>query len=255
MKQRATCLLILVLLLQTGIGIVFRYMETTEYVRILSTQIIALLVPVMAYLILFRMPAAIPKGRGFRLCNGCLAIVVILCVSVLNQYVNLPILYLLSLYRTPPDVLVRTPQTGFEFVLAVCMLCVIPSIIEEILFRGIALREYSTVYGTCRAVIGTSVIYAIFHFDISAFVPQLILGLVIAYLVSCTGSLAIGILAHCIHNFFNLLLQQYTDWFTVYLTSYAGWIVTGAIALSLAAGWGVYKYNLANRKKVLFFDC
>lgn len=252
MKQRSTCLLVLVLLLQTGIGIVFRYIEATAYVRILSTQIIALLVSVMVYLILFRMPAAVSKGRGFGFCNGCLAIVVILCVGVLNQYINMPILYFLSLYRTPPDVLMRTPQTGFEFVLAVCMLCVIPSIIEEILFRGIALREYSAVYGTRRAVIGTAVVYAIFHFDISAFIPQLILGLVIAYLVSSTGSLAIGILAHCIHNFFNLLMQQYIDWFTVYLMSYPVFVVTGAVAMFLAAGWGVYKYNLANRKKVLF---
>ncbi len=246
MKHRATYLLIVVFLLQTGLGLSLRQIGATEYTHIMATQLIALLLPAALYLLLFQKPTSHGHGRGCTVLNACFAVILMVCVSILNQYINAPVLQLLTamgLESNASNQTLQAAETGFEFGLSVVFLCLVPAIVEELLFRGIVLSEYTLAYGYRRAIALTAVVYAIMHFELTAFVPQVIIGLLTAYLVYQTKSLLPGIIAHFTNNFFGLLIQQCNASFAQVMTSYAFGIVAGAFLLFSFISVCFYKYN------------
>lgn len=249
MKWRTTYLLLIVLLLQTALGLLFRQVETTEYIRILITQAVALFLPSILYLALYRMPAARLQGRGLTWMNALLAIILMLCTGVLSQFINAPIAQMLASHRIPAAIEPQTSRTFFEFTLSVLFLCAIPAIVEELLFRGIVLREYASIYGAPRAILLSAAIYTIFHFDLSACLPQFLIGLVTAILVFRTGSLLTGMIAHFSNNFLSLMIQLYTMQFTQLFTTHAVWMITASCCLLCISGWGLFLYNPRSKKE------
>ena len=243
MKRRAAYLLLIIFLLQTAFGLLFRQMEATEYIRLLVTQGAALFLPSVVYLLLYRMPAANAQGRGLTGINVLLSVVLMVCTGILSQLLNAPIAQLLAGYDGLSAAQPQMPRTNFEFLLSVLFLCVIPAIIEELLFRGIVLREYVPVYGAKRAIVLSAAIYTIFHFDLSACMPQFFIGLVTAILVYRTGSLAMGMVAHFTNNFLSLMIQLHTEWFAEALTVHMALVLLCACCLLIIAWLGVWFYN------------
>jgi membrane protease YdiL (CAAX protease family) len=76
---------------------------------------------------------------------------------------------------------------------------VIVPITEEIVFRGFILRKLLQQYGHAFAIIGSSVLFALFHFD-KSFIGAFVHGVIFAVLALRTSSLYAPILVHGIYN-------------------------------------------------------
>ena len=100
-----------------------------------------------------------------------------------------------------------------EWVLNVVIMALLPAVGEELCFRGTcqglieSRSDCGTSYGTARlqtrthvAVWVTAIIFSGIHFQFYGFVPRMLLGAVLGYLLCWTGSLYVPMLAHFTNN-------------------------------------------------------
>ena len=80
------------------------------------------------------------------------------------------------------------------------LIVVAAPISEEVFFRGIVFNAWWREYGYWRALLGSSLIFAAFHFSLFAFVPIFLLALVLGYVYSRTRSLLTVIAIHATFN-------------------------------------------------------
>lgn len=85
---------------------------------------------------------------------------------------------------------------------------VVPALAEEFIFRGIMLSEYSQ-NGRITAVIISSLMFAMMHFNLRGFVVYFFGGVVFAFVTYVTDSLFCAILLHFMNNIFGIFLEGY----------------------------------------------
>ncbi len=76
--------------------------------------------------------------------------------------------------------------------------------VEEIFFRSFLFQGFRQKYGWVRAMLLSSVIFAVAHLDPASLIPTFILGVVIVYLFHRSNSIWPGILLHFLINGFSL---------------------------------------------------
>lgn len=126
-------------------------------------------------------------------------------------YAGIYILYLPLSYAAPEfveEVLLAVP-TLFLWQLdsaavagnaiAVFTLLVFAPIVEEVLFRGFLLARWQAKYGTKRAILFSSVLFGLLHFDP---IGALLFSVVLSLMALRTGSLLGPIIAHAANNLF-----------------------------------------------------
>ena len=85
---------------------------------------------------------------------------------------------------------------GYSFFVIVL---IIPTV-EEMLFRGIILKGFLKNYPPFKAIVLSSLFFAIIHFNLTQLTTAFLTGLFFGYLYWQTRSLSICILAHTIYN-------------------------------------------------------
>jgi membrane protease YdiL (CAAX protease family) len=85
-------------------------------------------------------------------------------------------------------------------VIAVLTMVVVAPIVEEVLFRGLAYGALEKRLGAGAAILGSSLLFALFHLQVLAFVPLFCLGLVLCWARWKCGSIALPILLHAFNN-------------------------------------------------------
>ena len=81
------------------------------------------------------------------------------------------------------------------------MIALLPAIGEELLFRGILLRQFAEWTRSQHAGVWISAfIFSFIHFQFYGFLPRLVLGALLGYTFIFTGSLWVPILAHFSNN-------------------------------------------------------
>ena len=84
-------------------------------------------------------------------------------------------------------------------------------IYEEVIFRGLLLTTFISLYGVTRAVILTSILFGIWHIRSAFFMPKgkviaqvlytgLILGPVFAFITIATGNIWCAVILHFLNN-------------------------------------------------------
>lgn len=103
------------------------------------------------------------------------------------------------------------PSGGVELLLQFLVLCVLPAIGEELLFRG-ALQGLLRPCGSAAAIFGPALLFGLLHLDpiqgLTAFVCAVFLG----WLAERSGSILPGMALHFVNNclaFLNLYLRLY----------------------------------------------
>lgn len=87
-------------------------------------------------------------------------------------------------------------------------LAVFPAITEELVFRGIMVTEYEDC-GIPAAVIYSSLLFAMLHFDLKLFPVYFVSGAILAITVYACRSVAAPIVVHAINNIFSLFFEDY----------------------------------------------
>ena len=96
----------------------------------------------------------------------------------------------------PPDFAFPGAASAFTFQ----ALAVWTPITEEILFRGFIFAGLISRFGIRGAIVGSAVIFSVFHFTVGVLIPIFITGVLLAWLYHRTGSLWPSIAAHAGQN-------------------------------------------------------
>lgn len=87
---------------------------------------------------------------------------------------------------------------------AALLIGVLPAVCEELFFRGFLLSGFSSAFrgrgSEVRAVVLTAALFAVFHIAPEKWLPTFLMGLVLGFLASRTGSIWPGMLAHALNN-------------------------------------------------------
>lgn len=102
-------------------------------------------------------------------------------------------------------------------------------ILEELVFRGIMFQTLQKKYSVTKAIVFTSLIFAIFHGDITTIVYTFIIGMSANYLLVRCHSLKVAIFFHGSANLMTLLLVP------VLQTTGLLWLVISAIIFGILA--------------------
>lgn len=186
------------------------YINDNMYYILLVNQYVLILVPVLAYAFIKKLDFK----EVFRLNNpGVLPVLIIILTSVPAYFVavmlNTLVVYLIQFIGEVPTQPIPVPQTPSDLIIGILVVAVSPAICEELLHRGILLKAYEK-RGTTKALIITSIIFGIFHFDIVNLLGPIFLGLLIGYYVVRTNSIFAGIIAHFLNNAIAEILQYIT---------------------------------------------
>ena len=84
-------------------------------------------------------------------------------------------------------------------VLYVISVVLLPSVLEELIFRGAVLQSLRR-YGDGFALVASSALFALMHSNWLSFIPTFLFGLAIGFFVMRTGSILTGILIHMANN-------------------------------------------------------
>src|SRR5574344_241818 len=90
------------------------------------------------------------------------------------------------------------------FILAILIVGILPSVCEELIFRGIVTNGLKK-YGTVTTIILSAFLFALVHQSLQQFIYQFFLGGVMAYIILKTGSIIYTMLLHLFNNFVILL--------------------------------------------------
>lgn len=124
-------------------------------------------------------------------------------VALFFNLIILTILSYFDIYITQP---VPIPQNSTDFLIGIFIIAISAGICEETMFRGLVMRGYERL-GIKKAIVISSVLFGLFHFNIANLFGPIILGIVFGYIVWKTDSLFAGIIAHITNNAFSLSMS------------------------------------------------
>ncbi|MBE7054127.1 MAG: CPBP family intramembrane metalloprotease [Ruminococcaceae bacterium] len=231
MKISINLFLLVILVLQISVNLIMELLfgNVSEFFKIYISQIIPLFIPSVLYCLHKKEEgfSCIKRQGRVTLVGVIFVILLSVCINIgintFNQVIYSPILSIF-VKNTTNSLL---PQTNFDIILNILFICITPAIFEEILFRGIVLTEYEKIYGTKRAIFVCGAVFALLHGEVTALIPQFIVGVFISFIVIRLDSIYYGILAHLVHNISTLVLHLLWNAFPsglVFMTKY--WIIT-----------------------------
>lgn len=118
-------------------------------------------------------------------------------------------------YTTAPQAAVEALKSSTSLLERVAfglVAIVLAPLAEEILFRGILYPAIKRVGYPKLALWGTSLFFALIHFNLPTFLPLLLLALVLTWLYEKTGNLLAPITAHLTFNALNFVLFLAEKW-------------------------------------------
>ena len=80
------------------------------------------------------------------------------------------------------------------------VLVITPAICEELLFRGVIMRQLAQEISQPRAILVTAILFGAFHMSIYRFLPTFVVGLVLGWICFASGSLIPSMLLHAAYN-------------------------------------------------------
>jgi membrane protease YdiL (CAAX protease family) len=94
-----------------------------------------------------------------------------------------------------------TSDTFWDMMLNVFVVAVMPSIGEELIFRGVIQKVFSNIFRSGHLAIWmTAFVFSAIHFQFYGFIPRFILGLIFGYLFFWSGKLWLPIITHFVNN-------------------------------------------------------
>ncbi|MBL4937883.1 CPBP family intramembrane metalloprotease [Clostridium sp. YIM B02515] len=130
--------------------------------------------------------------------------------------------------------------------LLICYEIVIGPIIEEILFRGIMLNGLMKRYSNKMAIITSSLIFGLVHFNVYQLCMAFLFGIFLAFLYLKTHSIILCIFAHVFHNI-------YTTFILLFLPKYFSIINNNILTIFLFSILGLL-LMLISINKIIYYN-
>jgi membrane protease YdiL (CAAX protease family) len=97
------------------------------------------------------------------------------------------------------------------FIISIILVCVIPALMEEMLFRGIMLNGFSENYSERKAIIISSLLFGLVHLNPWQFISAFIIGIFSAWICIKTRSILPSIYMHGFNNVLAVLALKYRE--------------------------------------------
>lgn len=170
------------------------------------TQYLLILLPPIIYILLKK----IPLKKNMRLNkisikHALLVVIITLLMYPAAVFANAAFMLLLSFLGNLNIPELPTATTASQYVILMLIISVSAGICEEFFFRGFMLSGYENL-GKRKAIIITSILFGLFHFNLYNLFGPIVLGLTFSYLVTLTDSLFAGIIGHMVNNGFAVTL-------------------------------------------------
>ncbi len=159
--------------------------------------------------------------------------------------------------------LMVTGKSLGTLLIAILVMAILPGICEEVLFRGLLQNVFKNITKSTNAAVWiTAALFSFIHFQFLGFIPRMILGAVLGYLLAYTGSVWVNATAHSLNNFLAVIIL----WTTVNYPELTGvqsvdmdkmpideYTVTGTVistVLCLICFYFIRKYKMENKKNI-----
>jgi hypothetical protein len=154
------------------------------------------------------------------------------------------------------NLMAHDPRIGI-LLINIFVMAVLPAVGEELLFRGTIqtfLHKWTKSYHW--AIWITAFIFSAIHFQISGFIPRLLIGAYLGYLFYWSGSLWLPIIAHFLHNSWSIIsdfifLRRGYDIENMNFSNIHAWqyILGMAIVLAAVGIFWLYKLRVENNSE------
>lgn len=91
-------------------------------------------------------------------------------------------------------------QTSSDWILAILAMVVLPPIMEESIFRGLAFTALAKRWGSVMGAVGSSALFALAHGQANVGVYTFVLGLLLCWLYRRFDSIVPGVMVHMVNN-------------------------------------------------------
>lgn len=203
--KHANILYLIVMLLLVLVG---SYVQGKDFnTGILITEFVLVAMPALLYFLIKKQNLK-QKLRINKISIAQIVLVISIFVSgyFVAVFLNMIGTIILSLFGkvVPPPIPV--PQNQTEYLVLILIVAGSAGICEELLFRGIMLREYEEI-GVKKSLIITSILFGMIHLNIQNFIGPAFLGFLLGYVVIKTDSIFAGMIGHFINNSISVSLQ------------------------------------------------
>ena len=174
----------------------------------LSNSGINVLTNIFYYLLFLCAPTAIYMSRrgtsaSYRL--GALSpgyIVLTIIAAILGIFICscITLVWTLLLEKLGINVYAQSLSGYGSIWMALFVIALLPALFEELVFRGVILSATEKNMGTVKAMLVSSILFALLHGSIQGLPVQFALGMAIAYLTVKLDSIYAGMLYHFVHN-------------------------------------------------------
>lgn len=125
------------------------------------------------------------------------------------------------------------------------LIALMPGICEELMFRGFLVRFFERGKFWPPIII-SALLFAIFHLDPFRFLPVFILGILLGYLSSRSGSIFNSMLSHTINNSLALVIVFFADksWMKLFVVDAENlryWVIAPALVILALSLWAFHR--------------
>lgn len=118
---------------------------------------------------------------------------------------NVVIMFLFNKAGLNPTVNVPDLTNVGNILLAILIICIMPAIGEEMVFRGVGNSSFKE-YGGITVILLSGLLFSLSHFNIAQTVYQFFLGVLLSYLYLKTNNLLVPIMIHFLNNLLALFV-------------------------------------------------
>lgn len=175
----------------------------TVYLCAVLLQVFAYIVPIVAYFVFFK-----KKSLKYLSPSSFKVSHIKILVSAAFLITGCGALYMSIMHALEIGKAEYSLFPKENVILTVLVLVLLPAFLEELMFRGLVLREYEK-YGLLPTVLFSSVCFAMFHFSFAEFPYYFISGIIISSVALITGSMIETFVLHLLHNLTMLFAGEY----------------------------------------------
>ncbi len=139
-----------------------------------------------------------------------LAIVAVVAITIgvfmQNLFFAQAFSWLMEAIGVEMSVTMPSLNTAGNIITAIAIMCILPALGEESMFRGAMLQSIKEESGNLSAIVLSGAIFAFSHMNTAQLLHQFILGMLLAYVVIRSGNIIYAMIIHFLNNLFAIVL-------------------------------------------------